>query len=44
MFQITVQKLTQTEESKYPNKEEIYTQIVEDVDIVAIINAVNKKD
>lgn len=44
MFQITVEKLTNKEGKNYPDREEIYVQVVDEINLLAIINAVNKKD
>ena len=42
-YKITIEKLIDSpEENKYPNKVEIFTQQVDDLDVVAVIRAVNK--
>jgi hypothetical protein len=40
-YKITIERLEDTGE-KYPNKTEIFTQQVDDLDVVAVIRAVNK--
>ncbi len=41
-FKITVEKLTQKTEQDYPKSEKMYEQIVEKLDVIAVISAVNK--
>jgi predicted ATPase len=40
-YQITIEKLIDSEENKYPTKVEIYQQIVEELDIKTVIAVVN---
>lgn len=42
-FKITVERIEKLQEDKYPNKIEIFTQLVEDLDVVKVINAINEK-
>ena len=43
-YEITIIEIGDTPEGKnYPDKCEIYSQVVEHIDIVAIINAVNNQ-
>lgn len=41
-YEITIERLVDSEEKKYPDKVEIYSQRVEDLDLKAVIIAVNK--
>lgn len=41
-FKITVEKITEKAGEKYPDKETIYEQTVEDLDLTAVISTVNK--
>lgn len=43
-YEITVELIGETiENNRYPDKTEIYKQQVEDLDLVAVINAVNNQ-
>jgi len=44
-YKITIEKIIDPEsEEKYPSKEEIYSQTVENLDITGVIYVVNKRD
>lgn len=40
-YEITVKQIKEIDGERYPTKVDIYTQIVEDLKLVAVINAVN---
>lgn len=40
-YQITIEKLIDSEEDKYPKKVEVYQQTVEDLDIKTVVAVVN---
>ena len=40
-YKVEIKKLVKAVNSHYDREEEVYTQIVENIDILAIINAVN---
>lgn len=44
MFRIKIERICSQGDSLYPKYEEIYTQLTDKIDFIAIINAVNKID
>ncbi len=46
MYSIKIEELTESDNQKYPNRNEIYVQEIENLDIKAVIAVVNglKKD
>ena len=42
-YKVEIKKLIEAVDSKYDHEEEVYTQIVEDLDTLAVINAVNNQ-
>ena len=43
-YKITVEEIALLEEGeRYPKENKIYEQIIEDLDVLAVINAVNKQ-
>lgn len=43
-YEVTIKELHEVEGKNYPETKEIYQQTVEDLDILAVIRAVNKID
>jgi len=44
MYKVTIEKLKEKDDKSYKDYEEIYSQKVDDLDLLAVINAVNSKE